>query len=86
MEVDVESVSEEGDNLEEDGIHGEVNCIRFHVPAAFEGRVPECVQMAAKIAEAVGWPLIDCQTGEPAQVQSQKPSLPEQSKPWWKFW
>jgi hypothetical protein len=83
LEVDVEYVNEEGDNLEEQEISEKINCIRFHIPAAFQEVLNEEIKVAQEIADGVGWPLIDLQTGEPA---APVPELPAPKKSRWQFW
>jgi hypothetical protein len=83
LEVDVELVDAEGNSSEEDMTSEKVNCINFHVPAAFQGLLNDEIKVAQEIADGVGWPLIDLQTGEAA---SALPELPKPRKSWWQFW
>src|SRR5512135_437347 len=57
MEIDLEVVSEEGDNIEEDGkSYNDINCVRLHVPYAFLGDAIErdYLPTAFAIAEHIG--------------------------------
>ena len=81
MEIDVELVSEEGDNIEDTGtkLSMEANCINFHVPYAFAENLSSHYEVALRIADAVGWQLYDPQTDEVVLAQRRR-------KPWWRFW
>jgi hypothetical protein len=81
MEIDLESVTEEGDSLELDerAPSATVNCINFHVPYAFTKQLPRCTEVALRIAGSLGWELYDSQTDSVAGTQRAR-------KPWWKFW
>ena len=83
LEVDVELVDAEGNSSEEDETSEMVNCINFHVPAAFQRVLNDEIKVAQEIADGVGWPLIDLQTGQPA---APVPELPVPRKSWWQFW
>ena len=83
IEVDVELVDEEGNSGEEEMPSKMVNCINFHVPAAFQKVLNDEIQAAQEIADGVGWPLIDLQTD---QAAIPLPSLPPPKKTWWQFW
>jgi hypothetical protein len=83
LEVDVEYVNEDGDNLEENVVSEQINCIRFHIPAAFQNLLNVEIKVAQEIADGIGWPLIDLQTGE---VASALGDVPQSCKPWWMFW
>jgi hypothetical protein len=83
LEVDLEYVNEEGDNLEEEIVSDQVNCIRFHIPAAFHELLNDEIKVAEEIADGVGWPLIDLQSGE---IASAPTDAPKSRKPWWMFW
>ena len=52
MEIDVELVSDEGDNLEDPDaeLSTEVNCIHFHVPYAFVENLSSHNEVALRIA------------------------------------
>lgn len=68
MEIDLEVVSDEGDNIEEDGgEYPEINCVRLHVPYSMLGNQPgrDYFPLALKIAERLGWTAYDDQSGEP---------------------
>jgi len=70
MEIDLETVNEEGDNIEDDGKpHPDVNCIRLHIPYKFLGDAidRDYFPTALAIAKCAGWTLYDDQTGEPVQ-------------------
>jgi hypothetical protein len=81
MEVDLELVTEDGDSLDHASQHpsAEINCVRFHVHAAFQGTLDECIATAIRVATGLGWHLNDEQTGA---VVRDRPS----KKPWWRFW
>jgi len=83
LEADVELVDGEGNSSEEDMTSEKVNCINFHVPAAFQELLNEEIKVAQEVADGVGWPLIDLQTGQPA---APVPELPVPRKSWWQFW
>lgn len=84
MEIDLELVSEDGDNIEEsDGTCEVINCIRLHIPAGFQGGSigRAYFPTALAIAQRVGWMLLDEQTGEAIS-----PGASIRKKPWWKLW
>ena len=83
LEVDVELVDAEGNSSEEDMTSEMINCINFHIPAAFQGVLNDEIRVAQEIADGVGWPLIDLQTGTAA---APLPDLPSPQKSWWQFW
>ena len=66
MEIDLESVSEEGDILDDCETCPTVNCVRLHIPYSFLGDPPNknYFAIARAIAKHSGWPAIDEQTGE----------------------
>jgi hypothetical protein len=74
MEIDLELVSEDGDNIEEAGQeYLEINCIRLHIPYGHfrsERFEQEYLPTALAIARYAKWPLFDEQTDrawEPAE-------------------
>lgn len=80
MEIDLEAVSEEGDNIEipRGETPPQINCIHFHVPyGQIEGLDP-CVEVALKIANELEWQVYDEQTGDFVVRSSAR-------KPWWRF-
>jgi hypothetical protein len=89
MEIDLEVVSDEGDNVEEDGReYPEVNCVRLHVPYSMLGNHPEqdYFPLAFTIAERLAWTVYDDQSGEPISREQIQRDLASIKKPWWKFW
>jgi hypothetical protein len=67
MAIDLEVVDEEGDNVQEaDQTVDSINCIHLHIPYPFLGDAIErdYLPTAVAIAEFVGWPLVDEQTGK----------------------
>jgi hypothetical protein len=67
MFIDLEVVSDEGDNIEEKGReYREINCVRLHIPYAMLGNHPDrdYFPLALAIAERLGWTAYDNQTGE----------------------
>jgi hypothetical protein len=89
MEIDLEVVSDEGDNIEEDGReYPEINCVRLHIPYSMLGNHPaqDYFPLAFTIAERLGWTAYDDQTGEPISRQQAERDLASIRKPWWKFW
>ncbi|PWU10379.1 MAG: hypothetical protein C5B50_25610 [Verrucomicrobia bacterium] len=89
MEIDLEVVSDEGDNIEEAGTnYPEINCVRLHVPYSMLGNAPErdYFPLAFTIAERLGWTVHDDQSGEAISRQQVERDLANQKKPWWKFW
>ena len=84
MEIDLEVVNAEGDNIEETGkTYDNINCIRLHISSAFAGDSIEhdYFPTAFAIAQHVGWPLYDDQTGK--RISPGSESL---KKPRWRFW
>lgn len=67
MEIDLEVVSEDGDNIEEpDQEYLEINCLRLHIPYGFfreRSFAQEYLATAQAIARHLGWTLLDEQTG-----------------------
>ena len=86
MEIDLEAVDEQGDVLDECVTSPIVNCVRLHIPYAFLGQPPhqEYFAAALAIAEYLGWPAIDEQTGEPVSIVAGENV--RDKKPWWEFW
>lgn len=83
MEIDLEVVSEEGDSIAESWqTYDAINCIRLHIPYPFLGKAIErdYLPTALAIAEFIGWPLYDEQTGEEVTRDFLR------KKPWWKVW
>jgi hypothetical protein len=84
MEIDLETVNEEGDNIEDESTDPETfNCFRAHIPYPRLGEHPESdyFPLLLKIAQQLGWELQDEQRdGEPPENDD------AQNKPWWKFW
>ena len=68
MEIDLEVVSEEGDNIEESGEeYPEVNCLRLHIPYAYFRNNTfnhDYLPTALEIARHLQWTLTDDQTGQ----------------------
>jgi hypothetical protein len=57
MFIDLEVVSDEGDNIEEKGReYPEINCVRLHIPYAMLGNHPDrdYFSLALMIAERLG--------------------------------
>lgn len=67
MEIDLESVTEEGDSRNDGEDAATVNCVRLHIPYAMLGESPrrDYFPTAEAIARYLGWSAIDDQTGEP---------------------
>lgn len=98
MEIDLETVSEEGDFLEEEANSLQINCVSLHVPYAFyrsETFETDYLPTALAIARHLQWSLIDPQTenvvwspgGE--VVWSPGPDIARllgAKRPWWRFW
>ena len=83
MEIDLEVVSEEGDNVQHAAeTYDTFNCIRLHIPYPYLGDAIErdYFPTAFAIADFVGWTLYDEQIDEPA------PRNAERRKAWWRFW
>ena len=81
MEIDIETVNEGGDNIEDDEPTDPAtfNCIRAHIPYGNLGKQPEIdyLPLLESISQQVGWELID------EQIPVVDPTA---RKPWWKFW
>src|SRR5262245_55607795 len=89
MFIDLEKVSEEGDNIEEDGReYPEINCVRLHIPYSMLGNDlgRDYFLLALAIAERLGWSAYDEQSGEPVSRHQIERDLASVRKPWWKFW
>jgi hypothetical protein len=89
MEIDLEFVSDEGDNGEEtDTDYPEINCVRLHVPYSMLGSSPErdYFPLAFTIAERLAWTVYDDQSGEPISREQIAGDLASAKKPWWKLW
>lgn len=89
MEVDLEVVSDEGDNVEVEGAdYQEINCIRLHVPNSMLGSHPErdCLPLVFSIAERIDWTVYDDQTGEPISREQIEGERANNKRPWWRFW
>jgi hypothetical protein len=79
MEIDVELVSEEGDNIEDlQNPAPEVNCINFHIPYAFVDPIEAYLKVALEISDSLGWKLYDLQTDQQVTELSER-------KPWRRF-
>jgi hypothetical protein len=86
MEIDVEYVSEEGDNIEEaDNLSQQVNCISFHIPYGLADNLASCIETAIEVSQKIGWQLYDCQYDKIITDLTDVPEL-QPKKPWWKFW
>ncbi len=84
MEIDLETVSEEGDNIEDESINPETfNCIRAHIPYPHLGTQPErdYFPLLRSIAQQLSWELHDEQSDEELPEDGDTPK-----KPWWRFW
>ena len=81
MEIDLELVSEEDDRAGAVGSRtpAHINCIRFHVPYAYQRGLDACLEVAVRIAGELGWDLYDEQTGEVVVP-------PPPRRPWWRLW
>jgi hypothetical protein len=89
MEIDLEVVSDEGDNIEEVSTDcSEINCIRLHIPYPMLGDSPQrdYFPLAFTIAEHLGWTVYDDQSGESISPERMERDLVSTKKPWWKFW
>jgi hypothetical protein len=87
MEINIETVSDEGDNIEDDPHDIETfNCIRAHIPYPYLGQNPhrDYFPLLRSIAKQIGWQLHDEQTDDDTDEQFQDTDTP--TKPWWKFW
>jgi hypothetical protein len=83
MEIDLEVVSDEGDSIAEDWkSYDTTNCIRLHIPYPFLGSALQSgyLPTALAIAEFVGWPLYDEQTGKVVTRGT------VERRAWWKLW
>ena len=81
MEIDIELAQEDGDLVEEKTVTTCVNCIRFAVFSEYIDNLDEAILVAIKIGKAVGWPVYDLQTNEPAFV-----AAPVVQRKWWQIW
>ena len=84
MEIYIETVSEEGDSIEDESTDPDTfNCIRAHIPYARLGTQPErdYFPLLGCIAEQVGWQLYDEQGGAELSAEDTDPK-----RPWWRFW
>ena len=84
MEIDLDTLSEEGDNIEDESTDPETfNCIRAHIPYPNLGKHPErdYFPLLRTIAAQIGWQVYDEQSDG---VLSQDAAEPK--KPWWRFW
>src|SRR5437879_4349117 len=74
MEIDLDSVTEDGDTRDDGDASPTVNCVRLHIPYPFLGKHPEhdYFPIAVAIAQHLGWPAIDEQTGQPLQSGSSR--------------
>ena len=84
MEINIETVSDEGDNIEDESTDKETyNCIRAHIPYPRLGKQPELdyFPLLRSIAQHVGWQLHDEQSGDEPPENNDAPK-----KPWWRFW
>ncbi len=91
MEIDLEMVSPDGDNMDEEGEeYSEFNCIRLQIPHQGVGGAParEYFPTALAIAGHLGWRLYDEQSGdEIPQGVATAPAAPKiERRGWWKFW
>ena len=84
MEIDIETVSEEGDNIEDDSTDPNTfNCIRAHIPYGHLGEQPhlDYFPLLRSISQHLGWQLYDEQSDDGSVDDGTKPK-----KPWWRFW
>ena len=84
MEIDFETVSEEGDNIEDESTDPKTfNCIRAHIPYPQLGKQPErdYFPLLRSISQQLGWELHDEQSDEQLPEDTTVPK-----KPWWRFW
>ena len=64
MEIDLELVTEQGDNLGLDS-SDEINCVRVHVSGPFaEANMPSVQKVCFQIAGHIGWKVFDEQVGK----------------------
>ena len=84
MEIDIETVSEEGDNIEDESTDPlTFNCIRAHIPYGHLGDQPELdyIPLLRNLAHRIGWKLYDGQKDD-----EDGDGCGEPQRPWWKFW
>jgi hypothetical protein len=84
MEIDIETVGEEGDNIEDGSTAPDIfNCIRAHIPYGYLAEQPQLdyFPLLRSIAQQVGWQLYDEQSDDGSPDYESEPR-----KPWWKFW
>ena len=88
MEIDLETVNEEGDAIDDGEGPPTVNCVRLHIPYPVLGDNPErdYFPTALAIAEHLDWPAIDDQSGEPLKSSSNVSKNVTRKAPWWKWW
>ncbi|WP_299878234.1 hypothetical protein [uncultured Cocleimonas sp.] len=79
MEIDVEVVNADGDNIEDESLSKEVNCINFHMANTSQNHMIHCSKIAIFMAGELNWLVYDAQEGDVF-------SSPSQKKAWWKFW
>ena len=79
MEIDVEVVNADGDNIEDESLSKEVNCINFHMANTSQNHMNHCSKIAIFMAGELNWLVYDAQEGDVF-------SSPSQKKAWWKFW
>ncbi len=90
MEIHIETVSDEGDNIE-DAPHdtGTFNCIRAHIPYPHLGQSPHrhYFPLLRSLAAEVGWQLRDEQADDDEEDETdESENTDSATKPWWKFW
>src|SRR6266436_2217741 len=88
MEINLEVVSEEGDNIEDDGkTYDDINCVRLHIPYTCLGDAIErdYLPTAFAIADHIGWTLYDDESGGPVSKDALAPRDTKTQKPWWRF-
>ncbi len=91
MEIDLETVGEEGDMVDEGAraTGDEINCVRLHIPYRMMGRTPEqdFFPLIFTIAEHLGWKVYDDQTDRPVtRTMIEREIERQMQRPWWKFW
>jgi hypothetical protein len=88
MEIDLESVTEDGDARDDSDESPTVNCLRLHIPYQFLGEHPvrDYYPVILTFARHLGWSAIDEQTGKALQSADSSTSGAPSTKPWWKFW
>ncbi len=77
MEIDIETVSEEGDDIEDESADLETfNCIRAHIPYAHLGKQPQrdYYPLLHSIAQQLGWELHDEQSDEELPEDGAEPN------------